>query len=72
MVLFSTLYEQACGATYSLVPFVSNRSPGLVSGFVAAGGTAGFEGGTRSCEGSCAKKQTGLPQRTPSLHIWVR
>ena len=41
MVLFSTLYEQACGATYSLVPFVSNRSPGLVSGFVAAGGTAG-------------------------------
>ena len=41
MVAFSTLYEQACGATYSLVPFVSNRSPGLVSGFVSAGGTAG-------------------------------
>ena len=31
----------ACGATYALVPFVSNRSPGLVSGFVSAGGTAG-------------------------------
>lgn len=41
MVFFSFLYEQACGATYSLVPFVSNRSPGLVSGFVSAGGTAG-------------------------------
>ena len=41
MVAFSVLYEQACGATYSLVPFVSNRSPGLVSGFVSAGGTAG-------------------------------
>lgn len=41
MIFFSFLYEQACGATYSLVPFVSNRSPGLVSGFVSAGGTAG-------------------------------
>lgn len=41
MILYSFAYEQACGATYSLVPFVSNRSPGLVSGFVSAGGTAG-------------------------------
>ena len=41
MVLYSFAYEQACGATYALVPFVSNRSPGLVSGFVSAGGTAG-------------------------------
>ena len=41
MIFYSFLYEQACGATYSLVPFVSNRSPGLVSGFVSAGGTAG-------------------------------
>ena len=41
MVLYSLTYEQACGATYSLAPFVSNRSPGLVSGFVSAGGTAG-------------------------------
>ena len=41
MVLFSIFYEQACGATYALVPFVSNRSPGLVSGFVSSGGTAG-------------------------------
>jgi hypothetical protein len=41
MVFYSFLYEQACGATYSLVPFISNRSPGLVSGFVSAGGTAG-------------------------------
>lgn len=41
MVLFSIFYEQACGATYALVPLVSNRSPGLVSGFVSSGGTAG-------------------------------
>lgn len=41
MVLYSIFYEQACGATYALVPFVSNRSPGLVSGFVSSGGTAG-------------------------------
>jgi nitrate/nitrite transporter NarK len=41
MVLYSIFYEQACGATYALVPLVSNRSPGLVSGFVSSGGTAG-------------------------------
>ena len=41
MVFYAFLYEQACGATYSLVAFVSNRSPGLLSGFVSGGGTAG-------------------------------
>ena len=40
-VLFSLLVQSSEGATYGVVPFVSKRSLGVVSGFVGAGGNAG-------------------------------
>lgn len=41
MVMFSTMVQAAEGASYGVVPFVSKRALGIVSGFVGAGGNAG-------------------------------
>jgi len=41
MVIFSTFVQAAEGASFGVVPFVSRRALGVVSGFVGAGGNAG-------------------------------
>jgi NNP family nitrate/nitrite transporter-like MFS transporter len=41
MVVFSIFVQASCGACFGIVPFVSKRSMGVVSGFVGAGGNAG-------------------------------
>lgn len=41
MAVFSVFIQAACGACYSVVPFVSKRSTGLTSGIIAAAGAAG-------------------------------
>jgi NNP family nitrate/nitrite transporter-like MFS transporter len=38
MIVFSFFTQMACGATYGVVPFVSKRALGVVSGFVGGGG----------------------------------
>jgi hypothetical protein len=40
-VCFSLMVQASEGATFGVVPFVSKRSMGVVSGFVGAGGNAG-------------------------------
>jgi MFS transporter, NNP family, nitrate/nitrite transporter len=41
LLVFSVFVQAACGATFGVVPFVSKRSLGVVSGMVGAGGSAG-------------------------------
>jgi len=41
LVAFAGAAQFACGAVFGVVPFVSRRSNGAVTGIVAAGGTAG-------------------------------
>ena len=41
LIIFSYFCQAACGTVYGVVPFVSKRSLGIVSGFVGAGGNVG-------------------------------
>jgi NNP family nitrate/nitrite transporter-like MFS transporter len=41
MIVFGLFTHMACGATYSLTPFINSKAKGGVSGIIGAGGNAG-------------------------------